>query len=131
MSFLAVFLLTCAALRASAAAAEGGAAPPPPPRPPACNFSAYIQHPAVNSWEFQLDVPPEKCLGLDRAAQLAAVADVLARMAANASLDLSVFSNSLRTSVFDQVSTALTTLDGRPLFPGGAVPTWRGPAFIR
>lgn len=109
--------------------------PPVNPIPPIiCNFSGYIDHASVTSWEFQLDVPSEKCLGLTRPALLHAVEDALLGLSANSTIPFEVFPNTLRTSVFDQVSTAVATLDARPLYPRKHELEhfpWKGPAFIR
>jgi hypothetical protein len=103
-------------------------------QPPPCNFSAYIDHQNVTSWEFQLDVPPDKCLGLQRGTMLDAVETALVQLTSgNASLvgRVQLNQSSLRTSVYDQVSTAVATLDGRPLSGKPAQFPWHGPAFIR
>lgn len=106
----------------------------PSPSPPPCNFSAYIDHANVTSWEFQLDVPPEKWVGLQRGKMLDAVeAAILQLTLRNSSFNDSVQLNqsSLRTSVLDQVSTAVATLDGRALSGEPVHFPWAGPAFIR
>jgi hypothetical protein len=102
--------------------------------PPPCNFSAYIEHAKVTSWEFQLDVPPEKCIGLQRDTMLDSVEIVFVQLAQNYSFlgdTMHLDQSSSRTSVFDQVSTAVTTLDGRPLSGKPAEFPWHGPAFLR
>lgn len=73
-----------------------------------CSFNDYIRHEGVTSWEFQMDVPSEKLasLGANRKEVLAAVAGALREMAYNPELDLMVVPDSLRTSVFDQLSIA-------------------------
>lgn len=99
--------------------------------PSPCNFSSYIRHKQATSWEFQLDVPPDKCNGIDRCAQLRSVQAAIANLANNGT---DFYPHTLRTSVMYQVSTALTTTDGRPLFPSKKSPSklpWSGPAFIR
>jgi len=102
--------------------------------PPPCNFSGYIDHPNVTSWEFQLDVPPDKCIGLQRNTMLEAVATALVQLAQNNSSladNVKLDESSLRTSVFDQVETAVGTRDGRPLSGKSANFPWFGPAFLR
>jgi len=99
----------------------------------ACNFSAFILKNAVNSWEFQLDVPQEKCSG-PRSGLLAAAAAAVNNVTSSAGISVVLLDFSLRTSILDQYSTALTTLDARPLFPTAQAPKkypWQGPAFIR
>lgn len=95
---------------------------------PPCNFSQYIKN-KVTSWEFQLDLPAERCVG-KRSELLASVAQALSRLGDDAffSIDL----DSVRTSVFDQTSTAISTLDGKPIYDSkyGVYP-WRGPGFLR
>lgn len=101
--------------------------------PAPCNFSAYIDHEKVTSWEFQLDVPPDKCIGLQRNTMLDAVAAALVELEDNSSLrdNVKLDQSSLRTSVFAQVSTAVTTLDGKALSGAPANFSWFGPAFLR
>ena len=108
-----------------------------PPRPSSpCNFSSYLNHDKVTSWEFQLDVPHEKC-GASRDNVLGNIEmELVLMMATNSSLEFEFHPESLRTSVFSQMSTAVATLDGRPLFPSKKTAAtdrypWSGPAFIR
>jgi hypothetical protein len=115
--------------------AAGRAAAAPPPPPAACNFSSYILHDLVTSWEVQLDVPAARCLGRPRVALLGEVAAALGKLASDPAHSMRVAQHSLRTSVIEQTSAAVSTLDGRPLFPGRRrgpeLYPWRGPAFVR
>lgn len=99
-----------------------------------CHFSDYLRHRHLTSWEFQVDVPPEKCIAKSRQDLLSSLSHLLVNLTYSREFDLDIFFGSLRTSIFDQYSVALTTLDGKPLFPSKCSPTilpFRGPAFIR
>ena len=99
-----------------------------------CKFSSYITHEDVTSWEFQLDVPKDKCLNMSRCDMLLAVSEILRDMALHENIPISYRNGSLRTSIMDQSNIALTTTQGFPLFPGKSTPesfTWHGPGFVR
>ena len=139
---LAVLLLAkCPTTLCGISTANGGApvgnlnSMPGAPIPPIiCNFSDYVNHESVTSWEFQLDIPPDKCQWTTRDELLTTVENALLGLSENATMRFDFDKGSLRTSVYDQFSTALTTLDGRPLFPAKHPQrnfTWNGPAFIR
>jgi hypothetical protein len=110
-----------------------GAAAPPPLQPPQCRFDDYIFHEGVSSWEFQLDCPPDKAAG-SRHQVLAAMEAALLELEADKRLAFYINRDTMRTSVISQVNYAISTLDGRPLFPSARTPdryAWRGPAFMR
>jgi hypothetical protein len=78
-------------------------------QPVNCSFQSYLRHDAVTSWELQLDVPSTKQeeLGATRTAILGAVQwQLLALKNGSTELNIKVDADSLRTSIFDQRSTA-------------------------
>lgn len=100
----------------------------------ACNFSSYLTHDDVTSWEFQLDVPEDKCQNMSRCDMLLAVSGILRDLARDEKVPISYRNDSLRTSIMDQSNIGLTTTQGFPIFPGKSTPksfTWHGPGFVR
>lgn len=122
-----------ALLVACAAGSAGWPTAPAPCQSPSkgCLWSSYNPSPAVTSWEFQLDCPDDKVQGR-RDEVLARVVGALSAVAQAPSSSLTVDWGSLRTSVFHQRSHAVSTLDGRPLFPGRESSFfWRQVGFLR
>lgn len=95
--------------------------------PSSCQFSDYITHPLITSYEFQLDVPANRCTGWSLSQQLDNVETLLLSTSPH---PLMLYPRSRRTSVIDQFSAAISTLDGRSIFSSLPFP-WKGPAFLR
>lgn len=116
---------------------EGASLQKPPTN---CSFTSFLRNPRVTSWELQLDIPTQKQneLGTKRSDVLVAVTKQLVNISTSHfttnDINFTVDTGSLRTSIYHQTSTALSTLDGRPIYPSRRTPSmydWRGPGFVR
>ena len=99
-----------------------------------CAWGQYLTHDVVTSWEFQLDVPLARVqAAVNRSDFLRAALGALHGAADRSGAQLQLDGPSLRTSVLLQTSHALSTADGRPLFPGARQQhfDWQEIGFIK